>query len=155
MTPLPTDLAPPPVFVPFHRLRGLARRFLRYARLFKGTQEPPLPLLGMPGNSTGYPQLDADMQKAYAKRLYLSADQAPPVAAPTAVAGRWARRLCSGLGSRLPAIKVGRPFTVQEAEPPLLNRGWGYDQLVASPLRATHIASATYKGLRGFERWER
>ena len=26
MTPLPTDLASPPVFVPFHRLRGLARR---------------------------------------------------------------------------------------------------------------------------------
>ena len=85
MTPLPYDLAPPPVFVPFHRLRGWARRFLRYARV-SGTLRP------------GY-----------------RATQ----------------------------------------EPPLLNPTWGYDQLVASPLRATHIASATYKGLRGFERWVR
>ena len=48
-----------------------------------------------------------------------------------------------------------RPGYRATQEPPLLNRRWGYDQLVASPLRATHIASATYRGLRGFERWVR
>ena len=51
MTPLPIDLVPPPVFVPFHRLRGLARRFLRYALKvlggalrpeYRATQEPPM-----------------------------------------------------------------------------------------------------------------
>ena len=78
MTPLPIDLAQPPVLVPFHRLRGLARRLLRNAsyaslrrcgRELQATQEPPMPL--------------------------------------------------------------------------------------CSRLQATHIASATYRGLRGFERWVR
>ena len=65
----------------------------------------------------------------------------------------WARRFLRY------ALKVSggalRPEYRATQEPPMLNQGWGYDQLIASPLRATHIASATYKGLRGFERWVR
>ena len=50
MTPLPIDLAQPPVLVPFHRLRGLARRL--WVSLKDGANsrnrdratEPPMPL---------------------------------------------------------------------------------------------------------------
>lgn len=77
MTPLPIDLAPPLVAPGRNRLRGLARRFLRYA----------LSVLG-------------------ALRPEYRATQEPPMPLP-------------------------------------------------SRLRATHIASATYRGLRGFERWVR
>ena len=69
MTPLPTDLAPPPVLTRSHRLRGLQR-----VQTSLGTKDTP------------------------------------PV------------------------------------EPPMP---------LCSRLRATHIAGATYKGLRGFERWVR
>ena len=85
MTPLPIDLAPPPVFVPFHRLRGLARRLHDC-------------LLGC-------------------KQV-------------------WLQRTRNPLGTK---------------DTPLVTPPMPLD----SRLRATHIASATYKGLRGFERWVR
>ena len=77
MQPLPSDLAPPPVVPVRDRLRGLARRLLRYA---------------------------------------------------------------------LSVLGALRPEDRATQEPPMF---------LCSRLRATHIASATHKGLRGFERWVR
>lgn len=83
--------------------------------------------------------------------LYLSADQAPPVAAPTAVAGRWAGRLLRYAQDRCPWAL--RPDLRATQEPPLPH----------PPLLWAHIQSATAKAghkrrhwwQRAWDRWQR
>ena len=113
MTPLPTDLAQPPV----------------------PTKEQLIEQI-MPITRSQLPQPARYHVRLWARRLHgclLGCKEA------------WLQRSYHPLGTK----------DTPPVEPPLLNRGWGYDQFVASPLRATHIASATYRGLRGFERWVR